>query len=87
MKARVLRKIAPIEERPLELMELSVPQPKPGEILVKVSVCGVCHTELDEIEGRLKAKLPVIPGHQIIGRVAGLGIGASKNQLGLVYKW
>jgi len=82
LKARVLRKIAPIEERPLELMELSVPQPKPGEILVKVSVCGVCHTELDEIEGRLKAKLPVIPGHQIIGRVAGLGIGATGFKIG-----
>jgi propanol-preferring alcohol dehydrogenase len=55
-----------------------VPRPEPGkgEILVEVAVCGVCHTELDEIEGRTPPpELPVIPGYQVIGRVAALGPG------------
>ena len=82
MKAQVLKKIAPIEDKPLQLMDVPIPEPKSGEILVKVSVCGVCHTELDEIEGRLQTKLPVIPGHQIVGRVAGLGTGASRFKIG-----
>jgi len=58
------------------------PVPGPGEILVKVSVCGVCHTELDEIEGRLQPKLPVVLGHQVVGKVAALGSGAKRFQLG-----
>ncbi len=48
MKAQILKSIGPVENGPLELVDLPVPQPKPGEMLVKVSVCGVCHTELDE---------------------------------------
>ncbi len=82
MKAQVLKKIAPIEDKPLQLLDAPIPQPKDGEVLVKVSVCGVCHTELDEIEGRLSTKLPVILGHQIIGRVAGLSSGASRFKIG-----
>jgi len=73
MKAMMLREIAPIENSPLKMEEVPVPVPAPHEILVKVSVCGLCHTELDEIEGRLRPKLPVILGHQIVGEVAGLG--------------
>jgi propanol-preferring alcohol dehydrogenase len=69
MKAQVLYKTAPVESRPLVLSDMPVPQPGPGEILVKISACGVCHTELDEIEGRLTPQLPVIPGHEIIGVV------------------
>ncbi|MFC1936934.1 zinc-dependent alcohol dehydrogenase family protein [Chloroflexota bacterium] len=82
MKAQILKKTAPVESRPLELMELPVPQPGAREILVKVSACGVCHTELDEIEGRLQPKLPVIPGHEIVGRVAAAGPGATRFQIG-----
>jgi propanol-preferring alcohol dehydrogenase len=82
LKAQVLRKIAPIEERPLELMEVPIPQPKCGEILARVSACGVCHTELDEIEGRLQPELPVILGHQIIGRVTELGLGTTRFKIG-----
>ncbi|MBN1644214.1 MAG: zinc-dependent alcohol dehydrogenase family protein [Dehalococcoidales bacterium] len=82
MRAQVLRRIAPIEERPLELSDIPVPRPGKGEILIRVSACGVCHTELDEIEGRLKTKLPVIPGHQIVGRVAGSGAGAKRFKNG-----
>jgi propanol-preferring alcohol dehydrogenase len=82
MKAQVLKQIAPIDKRPLELEEVPTPEPKAGEILVKVAACGVCHTELDEIEGRLKPKLPVILGHEIIGRVEKPGAGAKRFNIG-----
>jgi len=62
--------------------DLPDPVPGPGEILVKVSVCGVCHTELDEIEGRLQSRLPVVLGHQVVGKVAALGSGVKRFQLG-----
>lgn len=78
----VLRETAPIEEEPLRMEDLSDPLPGPGEILVEVSVCGICHTELDEIEGRLQPVFPVIPGHQAVGRVAGLGPGTERFKLG-----
>ncbi|MFC2060641.1 alcohol dehydrogenase catalytic domain-containing protein, partial [Chloroflexota bacterium] len=67
MKAQVLRQISPVENRPLELIELPVPGLKPKEIMVKISACGVCHTELDEIEGRLEPILPIVLGHEIVG--------------------
>jgi len=82
MKAMVLREIAGIETEPLRMEDLPVPVPGPQEILVKVSVCGICHTELDEIEGRLQPKLPVILGHQVVGRVVGLGPGSERFKLG-----
>lgn len=82
MKAMILKKIAPIEEEPLELEDLPKPQPGPGQIRVKISVCGICHTELDEIEGRLGARLPIILGHEIVGIVDALGYGANKLKLG-----
>jgi len=76
MKAMVLKKLCNLKENqmPLELMELPVPVPGEKEILLKVSVCGVCHTELDEIEGRTPPpRLPIVPGHQVIGRVEAVG--------------
>jgi len=82
MKAMVLKKIAPIEEEPLQLEELPTPQPGPKQIRVKISACGICHTELDEIEGRLQAKLPIILGHEIVGKVESLGSEAAKYKLG-----
>ena len=82
MKAQVLKAVSPIENRPLELVELPIPEPKSREILLKISACGVCHTELDEIEGRLKPKLPVIPGHEIVGRVESLGSNATRFGIG-----
>lgn len=72
----VLNKICNLKDNqmPLNLTELPDPVPDEGEILVKVSVCGVCHTELDEIEGRTSPPhLPVIPGHQVVGRVEATG--------------
>ena len=77
----VLRQIAPVEEKPLVVEDLPIPQPGPKQILVKVSACGICHTELDQIEGRLRAKLPIILGHQIVGNVASLGSGVSRFKL------
>src|SRR5262245_4107695 len=74
MKACLLHSIAPIEQEPLELTETPPPQPNSDEVLVKVSVCGVCRTDLHVIEGELTRQvLPIIPGHQIIGRIAEIG--------------
>ena len=78
MKAMLLKELSRIDENesPLEFAEVPEPIPGPGEILIEVSACGVCHTELDEIEGRTPPpRLPVIPGHQVVGRVAGSGSG------------
>jgi len=82
MKAMILKKAAPIEQKPLELEDLPIPQPGHKQIRVKISACGICHTELDEIEGRLQAKLPIILGHEIVGRVESLGSEAAKYKSG-----
>ena len=85
MKAMVLKKLAdlPGNRNPLELVDLPAPVPAEGEILIKVAVCGVCHTELDEIEGRTPPpRLPVVPGHQIVGRVTALGPGSCRFKIG-----
>ena len=82
MKAQILKSISPVESRPLELVESPVPQPKAKEVLVKISACGVCHTELDEIEGRLQPKLPVVLGHEIVGTVEALGPEATRWRMG-----
>jgi propanol-preferring alcohol dehydrogenase len=85
MKAMVLKNITNLAHNrsPLELVDLPVPVPREREILVRVAVCGVCHTELDEIEGRTPpSKFPVIPGHQIVGRVERSGSGAGKFRVG-----
>ena len=76
MKAMVLNRLCDLNDNqtPLALTELPVPVPGDGEILLKVSACGVCHTELDEIEGRTPPRqLPMIPGHQVVGVVAAVG--------------
>lgn len=76
MKAMLLTRVSSLEEtrEPLQDAELPDPFPAEDEILIRVSACGVCHTELDEIEGRaLPPRLPVVPGHQVVGRVTGLG--------------
>lgn len=67
----------------LKLVDLPVPKPGSKQILVKVSACGVCHTELDEIEGRLSpSKFPIVLGHEIVGRVKRRGDGANKFKEG-----
>jgi len=85
MKAMILRKIFLLDENPdpLEPATLPVPRPSETEILVKVSACGVCHTELDEIEGRTPPTLfPIIPGHQVVGKVAETGRRVKKFRAG-----
>jgi propanol-preferring alcohol dehydrogenase len=82
LRAQVLKRIAPIEERPLELTDMPVPEPAAGQILVKVAACGVCHTELDEIEGRLEPHPPVIPGHEVVGRVERNGPESARFKVG-----
>lgn len=82
MKAQVLKKIAPVEENPLELADLPVPKPGKGQILIKVSVCGICHTEIDEIEGRRQPKLPIILGHEVVGKVEAHGTGVGEFKKG-----
>jgi len=74
----ILKKFAPIEENPLELVELPVPEPEPEEVLIHIKVCGVCHTDLHTVEGELPGvKLPIIPGHEIVGTVEKQGESAS----------
>lgn len=71
------------EQRPLKLVELPIPEPEEAEVRIKVSVCGVCHTELDEIEGRTPPSFfPIVPGHQVVGYVSKKGIGAEKFEIG-----
>jgi propanol-preferring alcohol dehydrogenase len=83
MKAMVLDKVSPVEEKPLRLAELPRPVPGSGQILVRVSACGICHTELDEIEGRVAPSLfPMILGHEVVGMVEELGLGARKFKKG-----
>src|SRR3954454_15115499 len=74
MKACILKKPAPVESRPLEFTDVADPVPGDDEVLIRVSACGVCRTDLHVVEGELPAHLsPVIPGHQVVGRVSMLG--------------
>jgi propanol-preferring alcohol dehydrogenase len=76
MKAWRLEKIATLADdcQPLRLREIERPEPGPGQVLIKISACGVCHTELDEIEGRAAPpRLPITPGHQVVGRIVAGG--------------
>ncbi len=85
MKAMVLKQIClPGEnKKPLELTEMPVPVPGERELLVKISACGVCHTELDEVEGRTPPpRLPVVPGHQVVGTVEETGSGVTVFKAG-----
>ena len=79
----VLRAFGPVEGKPLERREVPTPEPGPGEILVRVSHCGVCHTDLHTVEGELPGvSLPRIPGHEVVGTVAGAGEGTGRFPAG-----
>ncbi len=83
MKAMVLHEQKPIEELPLRLEDVPKPSPGPGEVLIRVSVCGVCHTDLHIVEGDLPLhKKPVIVGHQIVGVVESVGPGVTQWKVG-----
>lgn len=85
MKAMLLQAIQDLHEcaAPLTEAEVPVPEPAPGEVLIRVKACGVCHTELDEIEGRTPPpKFPIILGHEVVGAVEGRGQGAARFEMG-----
>lgn len=85
MKAWLLNKVSDLSKvtEPLTLADLSVPVPKEGEVLIRINCCGICHTELDEIEGRTPPdNYPVIPGHQVVGVVERSGFNATRFNKG-----
>ncbi len=83
MKAMLLRETKSVEERPLEPADLPLPQPGPGEVRLRVQACGVCRTDLHTVEGDLDLpKLPLVPGHQIVGVVEERGEGATRFEPG-----
>lgn len=85
MKAMLLEKLCDlsVEREPLRLVNCPIPEPGSGEVRIQVTVCGVCHTELDEIEGRTPPpRLPMILGHQAVGQVDKVGANVSTRQLG-----
>lgn len=74
MKAQILRQTKPVEQKPLEPADLPVPEPGPRQIRLQITACGVCHTDLHVVEGDLiLPRLPIVPGHQIVGFVDALG--------------
>lgn len=83
MRAMVLEQTRPVEQGPLRLAEVPVPEPADGQILIKVQACGVCHTDLHTVEGDLELpRLPLVPGHQIVGRVHKMGPRAKRFSIG-----
>ena len=83
MKACLLRAPNTIETNPLEFADFPVPAPKEGEVLVRIRACGVCRTDLHVIEGELPPrKSPVIPGHQVVGKIEGLGKNSKRFAIG-----
>lgn len=85
MKAMILKETTDLRENksPLELADIAAPVPNEGEVLIRISVCGVCHTELDEIEGRTPPpSFPRILGHQVVGTVEELGDKAGRFKIG-----
>ncbi len=83
MNAMVLEDIAPIESSPLKLTERPELEPGPGEVRLKVRCCAICRTDLHVIEGELpRRKMPIVPGHQIVGVVDRLGEGCTRLEVG-----
>ncbi len=83
MKAMVLERIAPIASSPLRLSDWPEPQPQPGEVRLKVRCCGICRTDLHVIEGELPPlRLPIVPGHQIVGAVDAIGPSCTRFSVG-----
>jgi propanol-preferring alcohol dehydrogenase len=77
------REDLPLRSAPLEPADLPVPEPGDGEVLIRVAACGICRTELDQIEGRIAPpRLPIVPGHQPVGTVEGLGRGVTRFRTG-----
>ncbi len=74
MKAMMLRKPGSIEERPLSLVSVPIPEPISHQVRIKIHVCGACHTDLHTVEGDIHPPaLPITPGHQVVGKVDAIG--------------
>ena len=83
MRAMILREPRSVEENPLVSVDLAAPEPAPGQVRLRVRACGVCHTDLHLVEGEIPTpRLPVVPGHQIVGRVDALGEGVTRFVVG-----
>ena len=83
MRAWQLNQPKPVEEKPLVEAELPEPEIGPHDLLIRVDVCGVCHTDLHIVEGDIELhRLPVVPGHQIVGRVERAGEQVSRFNVG-----
>jgi alcohol dehydrogenase, propanol-preferring len=83
MKAMLLDRVAPIESSPLKLVDLPTPEPLAGEVRVAVHCCGVCRTDLHVVEGDLvPQKMPVVPGHEIVGVIDAVGPGCRHMKVG-----
>lgn len=83
MKAWLLNKPAPVNSRPLEIADVAIPVPRDDEVLIRVSACGICRTDLHVVEGELPVRhSPLVPGHQIVGRVSSLGAGVEGFSVG-----
>jgi propanol-preferring alcohol dehydrogenase len=83
MRATLLERIAPIDTSPLRMADLPLPEPQPGEVRLKVRCCAICRTDLHVIEGDLpEQKMPIIPGHQVVGTVDAVGPDCRRFSLG-----
>jgi len=82
MLAYLLKRFSPVEERPLEIVDIPIPEISSGKVLIKVSACGVCHTDLHTVEGEIRPVLPIIPGHEIVGEVVKVSDGVSNVKVG-----
>jgi len=92
MRAMVLEAPGPVGTGPLRARELADPRPGAGEVTLRVTSCGVCRTDLHTVEGELRLpSLPLVPGHQVVGTVDGVGAGVSETMLGtrvgLAWMW
>src|SRR5690242_4249046 len=83
MQAWLLHKPGPVATNPLTLADVPTPSPARDEVLVRVTACGICRTDLHVVEGELPPKkTPVIPGHQVVGVIEALGPGAARHNVG-----
>jgi propanol-preferring alcohol dehydrogenase len=82
MKAQILRRPRPAEQSPLEMTDLPTPTPGDDELLLRVRVCGLCHTDLHTVEGEISGTLPIVPGHQIVGEVEKVGASVRTFRVG-----
>ena len=79
----VLQAAKPVDQNPLQLEDIPLPVPGTGEVRIRVQVCGVCHTDLHTVEGDITPpKLPIVPGHQVVGIVDAVGPGTSEYREG-----